>query len=249
MKIPSSHPRARSLRLREKIMQGIRSGITSPAGLIAHGRGETFYYLLGEKNHPFTRKAIRVAAAYLLLARHPIISVNGNVAALVGKELAMLSNQWNIPLEVNIFHHTRTREKKLVRHLKACGAKQVFSSFSGPWRAIPHLKHARRKMSVNGIARADVVFVPLEDGDRCQALMKMGKQVITIDLNPLSRTARYASVTIVDELTEAIQMLTKIMEQLTLKPVTFLLRTLRNYDNNAILRSAERALRKRIGLS
>ena len=44
-----------------------------------------------------------------------------------------------------------------------------------------------------------MVLVPLEDGDRCEALVAMGKTVLVVDLNPLSRTARTASVTIVDE--------------------------------------------------
>ncbi|HIN08360.1 MAG TPA: DUF137 domain-containing protein, partial [Candidatus Poseidoniales archaeon] len=47
----------------------------------------------------------------------------------------------------------------------------------------------------------------LEDGDRCQALVEMGKRVITIDLNPLSRTARTAHVTVVDELTRVLPQL------------------------------------------
>ena len=59
-----------------------------------------------------------------------------------------------------------------------------------------------------GIGSADVVLVPLEDGDRCQALVDMGKQVITIDLNPLSRTAQTAHITIVDELTRCLPLLT-----------------------------------------
>jgi 4-phosphopantoate--beta-alanine ligase len=48
-----------------------------------------------------------------------------------------------------------------------------------------------------------VVFVPLEDGDRAQALTKLGKTVLTVDLNPLSRTAVASTVTIVDEVTRA----------------------------------------------
>ena len=55
----------------------------------------------------------------------------------------------------------------------------------------------------NGILISDVIFVPLEDGDRCQALIKNGKKVITIDLNPLSRTAKTATVTIVDNIIRA----------------------------------------------
>lgn len=48
-----------------------------------------------------------------------------------------------------------------------------------------------------------MILVPLEDGDRCEALIALGKQVLVIDLNPLSRTARKATVTIVDEVSRA----------------------------------------------
>ena len=39
----------------------------------------------------------------------------------------------------------------------------------------------------------------------------MGKQVITIDLNPLSRTAQTAHITIVDELTRCLPLLTEFV--------------------------------------
>jgi 4-phosphopantoate--beta-alanine ligase len=49
-----------------------------------------------------------------------------------------------------------------------------------------------------------VVLIPLEDGDRAEALRAWGRDVIAIDLNPLARTSRVASVTLVDELTRAL---------------------------------------------
>ena len=49
-----------------------------------------------------------------------------------------------------------------------------------------------------------MILVPLEDGDRCNALVTMGKTVIVIDLNPLSRSAQQGSITIVDELSRAL---------------------------------------------
>jgi 4-phosphopantoate--beta-alanine ligase len=51
--------------------------------------------------------------------------------------------------------------------------------------------------------------VPLEDGDRCQALRNMGKTVIVVDLNPLSRTAKSASVSITDNVRRAIPLVTR----------------------------------------
>ena len=47
----------------------------------------------------------------------------------------------------------------------------------------------------------------MEDGDRCEALIALGKEVLVIDLNPLSRTARKATVTIVDEVSRASKLL------------------------------------------
>ncbi|MBI1909928.1 MAG: phosphopantothenate/pantothenate synthetase [Deltaproteobacteria bacterium] len=243
MKIPSSHPRARSLRLREKIVSGVQRGITSRAGLIAHGRGEAFDYLLGEKTHPFAWQAIQASAIYLLTARCPVISVNGNVAALIGPELARFSNRWKIPLEVNIFHYDPKREHLLIRYLKQCGAAKVLGSHCGSYKILKGLGHPRRKMNLEGIAKADVVFVPLEDGDRCQALRRIGKKVVTVDLNPLSRTARSATVTIVDELTRCFPKLDQAMARLSRKPVKSLRISRARYNNKIHLTAAEKKLR------
>ena len=48
-KIPNDHPRAASLRTRELLVKGLQKAIVVPEGLIAHGRGEAFDYLLGEQ--------------------------------------------------------------------------------------------------------------------------------------------------------------------------------------------------------
>ena len=63
--------------------------------------------------------------------------------------------------------------------------------------------------SIEGIEKASTILVPLEDGDRCEALIALGKEVLVIDLNPLSRTARMASVTIVDEVSRVVDVLLK----------------------------------------
>ena len=80
---------------------------------------------------------------------------------------------------------------------------------ANPDGRIPNLEGPRANCHSNGILSADVILVPLEDGDRCEALIAMGKTVCVIDLNPLSRTARTASVTIVDELTRCVPILLK----------------------------------------
>ena len=56
--VPKSHPRYESLRLRDAIVEGVRRGVTSEHGLIAHGRGEAYDYLLGERTHDFALAAI-----------------------------------------------------------------------------------------------------------------------------------------------------------------------------------------------
>ena len=68
---------------------------------------------------------------------------------------------------------------------------------------------ARRIVDKNGIFSADVVLVPLEDGDRTIALKKAKKKIITFDLNPLSRTSQTADITIVDNVTRAMKLLVK----------------------------------------
>ena len=65
----------------------------------------------------------------------------------------------------------------------------------------------RTDVALLKIDAKDVVLVPLEDGDRTIALKKAKKKIITFDLNPLSRTARTADITIVDNVTRAMKLL------------------------------------------
>ena len=48
--IPRSHPRAKSLLIRKKLVEGFDNGLVAKEGLLAQGRGEAFDYLLGEKD-------------------------------------------------------------------------------------------------------------------------------------------------------------------------------------------------------
>ncbi|HEX08293.1 MAG TPA: phosphopantothenate/pantothenate synthetase [Thermoplasmatales archaeon] len=201
-KIPKSHPRYKSLITREKISKEFKNGIVHETGLIAHGRGEAFDYLIGEKTIPSSMRAAKVAAALFLLAKNPVISINGNVAALSAKECIELAKTIPAKIEINLFHRTKARVEKIVAMLSKLGAIGIYGV--KPDAVIPFIEHDRALCDKNGIYSADVVLVPLEDGDRCEALKKMGKTVITIDLNPLSRTAKTADVTIVDNITRAI---------------------------------------------
>jgi 4-phosphopantoate--beta-alanine ligase len=188
--------------IREKISQAMKHGIVHETGLIAHGRGEAFDYLLGEKTIPFADLAEKTAAAALLSAKNPVLSVNGNVVALVAAECVNLAEHISAKIEVNLFHRTKERIDKISDELRNVGAEIVYGAKADV--KIPDLNHDRALCDRDGIFSADVVLVPLEDGDRCQALINMAKTVIVIDLNPLSRTAKTASITIVDNVIRAI---------------------------------------------
>ncbi len=211
--IPMSHPRYASLVLRERLVEGFRSGIVAPQGLIAHGRGEMFDYLLGERTTKEARAASRAAAALLIEAKRPVISVNGNVAALCAKEVVLLAETAKARLEVSLFHRSDDRVSKIQALMERNGARGVLGFL--PDAAIPGVEHARGLCSKDGIYSADVVLIPLEDGDRAEVLASMGKRTVAIDLNPLSRTSRSATVTIVDEVTRAIPELVKNVEDLS----------------------------------
>ena len=207
MKIPKSHPRFVSLSIREKIVKGYNDGLVAKEGLLAHGRGEAFDYLVGEKTTRTAKAAINAAAVTLLSAQNPVISVNGNVAALCPKEIVQLAKATKAKIEVNLFYYDENRKKKIVKSLKKAGAKQVLGTNPRSYRRIGGLDSPRRIVDKDGIFAADVVLVPLEDGDRTEALQKIGKTVITFDLNPLSRTAQTADITIVDNVIRGMRLL------------------------------------------
>jgi len=234
--IPKSHPRYASLVARERVAEGVKRGYTSSQGLIAQGRGECFDYLLGERTVPSAEEATRAAAALLLLAERPAFSVNGNVAALVAEEMVALADALCIPLEVNLFHRSEERVKKIADLLRKKGAKNVLGE--KPDASVPGLDHARALATRGGIFDADAVLIPLEDGDRCEALVAMGKKVIAIDLNPLSRTAQKASVSIVDNILRAVPHLTDQVRQLSQLSRADLERMMQEYDNEKVLRQA-----------
>ena len=221
MKIPKSHPRFVSLNIREKIVEGYNNGLVAEEGLLAHGRGEAFDYLIGEKTTRSARSAINAAAVTLLSAKNSVISVNGNIAALCPKEITQLAKITKSKIEVNLFYHSEDRKKKIVRHLKNAGAKQVLGTNPMSNRRMIGIDSPRRIVDKDGIFAADVVLVPLEDGDRTQALKRAGKTVITFDLNPLSRTAQTADITIVDNVIRGMRLLISACRKTRTKKVSF----------------------------
>jgi 4-phosphopantoate--beta-alanine ligase len=237
--IPVDHPRYHSLVTREHLAECAKKGIVSWEGLTAHGRGEAFDYLLGERTTKSASLAERTAAAMLLAARYPVISVNGNTAALAAGGIAVLQKACSALVEVNLFHRTETRIT-MIEHLLIEAGVDVFSGEAE--RLLP-LSHDRAWCRRGGIFSADVVLIPLEDGDRCAALVEMGKKVIAIDLNPLSRTARTATLTIVDELTRALPHITNACHQISDTEKDRLIHTL---DNQYLLSEAIREMRARL---
>ena len=242
--IPSCHPRAESLYIRELLVKGFRNGIVAPEGLIAHGRGETFDYLLGEKTTDTARTAIKAACSSLLLAIHPVISVNGNLTALCPKEIVELSNLVNADIEVNLFYWTRERELAIEKELKKMGAKTVLGIRSRDSARIPELQSERRTVDQDGIYTADNTLVPLEDGDRTEALIKMHKKVIAIDLNPLSRTSMAATITITDNAIRALPMMIVEAKRLKQKNDIILKKILNEFDNSKNLSESLQIIRR-----
>ena len=204
---------------RKLLTEAASEGLLAESALIAHGRGEAYDYLIGERTMDCAAAAVEHAAAAMLCADSAVISVNGNTVALAGRELIRIAAIIGCPIEVNIYYRTDARMSALLSRLHSdkeavLGSKPPLG-WSGNWvqavssvrilgeepdGKIPGLEGPRANCCTVGILSADVVFVPLEDGDRCEALVAMGKCVIVVDLNPLSRTAKTATITIVDEL-------------------------------------------------
>jgi len=208
IELHESHPRYLSLLAREKLVTGFKRGLVASEGLIAHGRGECFDYLIGECTIESAKAAINAASATLLLARYPVISINGNVTALCVDQICQLNRSLeNSAVEINLFYYTKERERLISEEFKKYGLLKIFGIDPKNLVSIPELESNRRFVDRNGISKADVVFVPLEDGDRTIALKRMNKKVIAVDLNPLSRTALSSDITIVDNIVRVIPQL------------------------------------------
>jgi 4-phosphopantoate--beta-alanine ligase len=244
--VPASHPRRASLELRERLVHALEKNVVAKAGLIAHGRGEAFDYILGETTTPPAERAAAAAAALLLSARKPVISVNGNTAALCPDEIVDLSRAASAALEVNLFYHRSERERAIAAELRAHGADRVLGVGDAASATVPGLMSARTRVDPEGIYGADVVFLALEDGDRTEWLVKMGKKVIAVDLNPFSRTAQSAQITIVDNLARALPVLLEKIRSLAGRDPAALSRIVKSYDNKRTLGAAIGLIHKRL---
>ena len=229
--IPKSHPRYESLLLRDKIVKASEKGYLADPGMIAHGRGEAFDYLIGERTTFPAKRAMYVAVAAMLLSKNPVISVNGNATALAIDEIIDLAKAVDAKIEINLFYRTDERVKIITELYKSHGYNDILGTLDDEIEYLNDIKNPRASASKEGIYSADTILVPLEDGDRAEILSKSGKNIITIDLNPLSRTSKMSDVSIMDNIVRAIPFMTKIAEDLKTQDKKLLLDMIEEFDN------------------
>lgn len=258
MEIQDSHPRKLSLQSRQKIVDGAMGGLLADSAMIAHGRGEAFDYLLGERTTLSASRAIIEASSRLASAVNPVISVNGNTVLLAGEDAIRVATVLGCSIEVNLYYRTPERVSGLISLLEeqrvAVSSLDPPPGFEGNWPEavgkvrflgidpnfrILGLEGPRSKCTEEGIGLADTILVPLEDGDRCEALVALGKEVVVIDLNPLSRSSMMASVTIVDEVSRAFKGILSALLSGAPSPS--------EWDNMSVLKEALREISKSVG--
>jgi 4-phosphopantoate--beta-alanine ligase len=143
-------------------------------------------------------------------------------------------------MEINLFYRKKGRLEAIEKHLKSKGAKELLGLDDKYQDSINELSSFRRIVDKRGIKIADTVIVPLEDGDRTVALKNEGKNVITVDLNPLSRTAQNADITIVDNVIRVFPLILKEYKRIRSKQEAQDL--LAKYNNKLILRMATKLI-------
>ena len=233
-----AHPRYESLLLRDKIVKASKEGYLAESAMIAHGRGEAFDYLLGEITTLPAKRAMYVTVALMILSKNPVISVNGNTTALAIDEVIEFAKAVNAKIEINLFYRTDERVDKITKLYKDHGYPKILGSNEDDIAYINEIKNPRASASKNGIYTADTVLVPLEDGDRAEILSKSGKNIITIDLNPLSRTSKMSDVSIVDNVVRALPFMTKIADDLKSQSPEYLRKIIEDYNNEDNLKES-----------
>lgn len=236
--IPKSHPRYESLVLRDKIVKAQKEGYLADSAMIAHGRGEAFDYLLGEKTTFPAKRAMYAAVATILLSENPVISVNGNTTALAIDEVIQFAKTVNAKIEINLFYRTAERVEKITELYKKHGYSQILGTKDDDIKYLKSIKNERASASKTGIYSADTVLVPLEDGDRAEILSKTGKKTITIDLNPLSRTSQTSNISIVDNVVRAFPFMTEIAKDLKTQDKQLLINMVNDFDNKENLKES-----------
>ena len=69
-------------------------------------------------------------------------------------------------------------------------------------------------------------------------MKKGGKNIITIDLNPLSRTSKMSDVSIMDNIVRAIPFMTKIADDLKTQDKKVLVELVNEFDNEENLKES-----------
>lgn len=236
--IPKNHPRYDSLILRDKVKNAFLEGYLADTGMIAHGRGETFDYLIGEKTVDSAYEAIEAAVALILLADNPVLSVNGNTTALAIDEIIELARETDSQIEINLFYRTEERVDKITELFKDHGYNKILGTNNDDLYYFDKIKNPRATASLSGIYIADVILVPLEDGDRAELLKNADKKIICIDLNPLSRTSKMSDISIVDNVVRAIPLMTKLAREYKNKDKRFLENIVDNFNNKENLKKS-----------
>ncbi|MHA1509038.1 MAG: phosphopantothenate/pantothenate synthetase family protein, partial [Promethearchaeota archaeon] len=140
-------------------------------------------------------------------------------------------------LEINLFYRKEGRIEAIKNILQDAGAKKILGLEEQNMVEIEELSSNRRNVDPNGIKIADVVFVPLEDGDRTEALKKIGKKVIAVDLNPISRTSLWADITIVDNIIRTLPEMIRIAKKLKNAKEKDLKDIIERFDNGKNIKS------------
>ena len=156
------------------------------------------------------------------------------------KTVKLILNPINFDIDAktigpNLFYRSKKRIEAIKSHLTNFNPFVLFGYDENHLVEIENLKSDRRIVDKRGIAVADVVFVPLEDGDRAEILKENGKTIITVDLNPLSRTAKMSDVTIIDNIVRVVPLISKYISEMNERIATEIIR---EYNNNEIIQKA-----------
>ena len=179
----------------------------------------------------------------MLLSDNPVISVNGNATALACDEIIELANSIGAKIEINLFYRTDERVKIITELYKNHGFDNILGSLDDDIEYLQDIKNQRATASKTGIYSADTILIPLEDGDRAEILKKSGKRIITIDLNPLSRTSKMSNISIMDNIVRAIPFMTKIAEDLKTQDKQMLKEMIYDFDNEENLKESLEQIR------
>jgi len=239
--IPKDHPRYKSLVTREHLAECARTGIVSLEGLTSHGRGEAFDYLLGEKTSESALLAgkdcggpapHRKTPGALRERQHRGACGTRNRASPEGKRGARRGQ----PLPPDTRTGTADRD--------GSSAMPVRTVFSGRSRSA-----SSRSPTTGPFCRREGCLLPMSCLSRSKTAtaarcsVGMGKKVIAIDLNPLSRTAKTATLTVVDEVTRALPEIAQACTALSDGKCRSLVAVM---DNRVFLQEAKEEMARRL---